>query len=173
MKQFAAVAAQEKPTSPGPGKKAGTPLSAAAPVFVPGSFSSPPNSEPTPISSPPEKKDPTQAKILPTVVPQAVTAPPGVPAEQPKPTWQQQKLSSTKSPPQTPPKNAEAQAMQVFDPAAMKKVQESNNVKPEEIAGLVSGVSEIRLDDVSASDISSPKSILTLDSTGLESEADD
>jgi len=173
MKQFAAVAAQEKPASPGPGKKAGTPLSAAAPVFVPGSFSSPPNSEPTPISSPPEKKDPTQAKILPTVVPQVVTAPPGVPAEQPKPTWQQQKLSSTKSPPQTPPKNAEAQAMQVFDPAAMKKVQESNNVKPEEIAGLVSGVSEIRLDDVSASDISSPKSILTLDSTGLESEADD
>ena len=43
--------------------------------------------------------------------------------------------------------------MQVFDPAAMKKVQESNNVKPEEIAGLVSGVSEIRLDDVSASDM--------------------
>merc|ERR550534_2305622 len=56
MKQFAAVAARKKPASPGPGpgKKAGTPLSAAAPVFVPGSFSSPPNSEPTSISSPPE-----------------------------------------------------------------------------------------------------------------------
>merc|ERR1719320_1481197 len=90
MKKFKQAAVDGgKAASPGLPKKGGTPLSAKAAVFVPGSFSSPAES-PAPSQPPQEmnKKDPAQQQqpmAMPAMIPPTIVPSPGVPAENPKP----------------------------------------------------------------------------------------
>merc|ERR1719354_959715 len=181
MKKFKQAAVDGgKAASPdtGPPKKGGTPLSAAAPVFVPGSFSSPAESDSPAPSQPPQemnKKDPAQQQpmAMPSMIPPTIVPAAGVPAENPKPqqpvvsAWNQPKPSQPPPAAKTTAGDAEANVLNMFDPGAMKKVQEKNNVGPEDMAELVQPTaadpSDITSEDVQdKEEISSPRSQLSV-----------
>lgn len=178
MKKFKQAAVDGgKAASPGLPKKGGTPLSAKAAVFVPGSFSSPAES-PAPSQPPQEmnKKDPAQQQqpmAMPAMIPPTIVPSPGVPAENPKPqqpvasAWNQPKPSQPPPAAKTTAGDAEANVLNMFDPGAMKKVQEKNNVGPEDMAELVQPTaadpSDITSEDVQdKEEISSPRSQLSV-----------
>jgi len=159
-------------------KKGGTPLSAAAPVFVPGSFGSPAKSDSPAPSQPPQemnKKDPAQQQpmAMPSMIPPTIVPAAGVPAENPEPqqpvvsAWNQPKPSQPPPAAKTTAGDAEANVLNMFDPGAMKKVQEKNNVGPEDMAELVQPTvadpSDITSEDVQdKEEISSPRSQLSV-----------
>jgi len=192
MKKFKQAAVDGgKAASPGTGgpKKAGTPLSAAAPVFVPGSFSSPAESDSPAPSQPPQemnKKDPTQQQpmAMPSMIPPTIVPAAGVPAENPKPqqpvvsAWNQPKPSQPPPAAKTTAGDAEANVLNMFDPGAMKKVQEKNNVGPEDMAELVQPTvadpSDITSEDVQdKEEISSPRSQLSVEVNDSETVDDE
>merc|ERR1719483_1295146 len=159
-------------------KKGGTPLSAAAPVFVPGSFGSPAKSDSPAPSQPPQemnKKDPAQQQpmAMPSMIPPTIVPAAGVPAENPEPqqpvvsAWNQPKPSQPPPAAKTTAGDAEANVLNMFDPGAMKKVHEKNNVGPEDMAELVQPTvadpSDITSEDVQdKEEISSPRSQLSV-----------
>ena len=91
------------------------------------------------------KKDPAQQQpiVKPTMSPATIVLAAGVPAENPKPqqpivsAWNQPKPSQPPPAAKTTAGDAEANVLNMFDPGAMKKVQEKNNVGPEDMAELV------------------------------------